>query len=113
MFYGTYTALITPFTAEGQLDAAGLEALVEFQIEQGISGLVPTGTTGESPTLLDRERYQVVEHVCNRAAGRVQVIAGAGSNSTAHALDYCRHAAEHGADGALLVDPYYNGPSSL
>jgi len=113
MFHGTYTALITPCTTEGQLDAAGLEALIEFQIEQGVSGLVPVGTTGESPTLRDEERYQIVERVCEQAAGRAQVLAGAGSNNTAHALDYCRHAAEHGADGALLVDPYYNGPSSL
>lgn len=113
MLHGIYTALITPFTAQGQLDMAGLEALTEFQLTQGVSGLVPIGTTGESPTLLDTERGQILAQIDRQTNGRTTIIAGAGSHSTAHALEHCRRAAEHGVDGVLLVDPYYNGPSSL
>lgn len=113
MLHGIYTALITPFTTRDQLDTEGLAALIEFQLTQGVSGLVPIGTTGESPTLLDTERCQILEQICNQTNGRTTIIAGTGNSSTAHALAHCRRAAEHGADGVLLVDPYYNGPSSL
>jgi len=110
---GVWTALVTPFRddADRSLDFDALEALVERQIAAGVSTLVPCGTTGESPTLSHREHDQVVEFVVEKAAGRVPVVAGTGSNSTREALRLTRHAAECGADGALIVCPYYNRPS--
>jgi 4-hydroxy-tetrahydrodipicolinate synthase len=113
MFNGTFTALITPMTGDGHLDCEGLERLVEFQIASGISGLVIAGTTGESPTLAWEEHCELIDRVCRVVAGRCTVIAGTGSNSTSEALATSEHAARAGADGLLLVDPYYNGPSSL
>ena len=113
MFNGTYTALITPMTGDGQLDCEGLERLVEFQIAGHIAGLVVAGTTGESPTLAWEEHCELIDRVCRLVAGRCAVIAGTGSNSTSEALAASEHAAGAGADGLLLVDPYYNGPSSL
>ena len=110
MLQGTYTAMITPFDA-GQVDYDRLRANVAFQIEQGIEGLVPVGTTGESPTLSHEEHRKVIETVVQAAAGRCQVIAGTGSNSTQEALELTRHAREIGADGALMVNPYYNKPT--
>lgn len=110
MFSGTFTALITPFK-NGEVDVEALEALVEFQIEGGVSGLVPCGTTGESPTLSEAEDRVVIETVVRVANGRVKVIAGTGSNSTDMAIKYTKMAEEVGADGSLQVSPYYNKPT--
>ena len=110
MFEGLYTALVTPFR-EGRVDEAALRELVEWQIEAGIDGLVPVGSTGESATLTHAEHGQVIEVVVQAARGRVSVIAGTGSNSTAEATAFTAHAKEAGADGALLISPYYNKPS--
>ena len=109
---GTWTALVTPFRAvDGALDLEALDRLVDAQIAAGIDVLVPCGTTGESPTLTHEEHDAVVARVVARSAGRVPVVAGTGSNSTAEAVRLTRHAAESGADGALVVCPYYNRPS--
>jgi 4-hydroxy-tetrahydrodipicolinate synthase len=110
MFKGSFTALITPFQ-NGALDEDAFCKLVEFQIRSGTHGLVPVGTTGESPTLTHDEHNRVVELCVKRAAGRVPVIAGAGSNSTAEAIALARHAKSAGAAGALVVTPYYNKPT--
>ncbi|MFK7897886.1 MAG: 4-hydroxy-tetrahydrodipicolinate synthase [Myxococcota bacterium] len=110
MFEGIHTALITPFR-NGQVDEEALRGLVERQIEAGIDGLVPTGSTGESATLSHLEHRQVVEIVIDAAAGRVPVIAGTGSNSTREAVELTMHAKEAGAAGALLLSPYYNKPT--
>jgi 4-hydroxy-tetrahydrodipicolinate synthase len=110
---GTYSALVTPFRDEpGQpIDWSALDALVDAQVAGGISGLVPCGTTGESPTLSHEEHGQVVERVVKRAARRTQVIAGAGSNSTREAVGLAQHAERAGADAVMVVVPYYNKPS--
>ena len=110
MFRGSIVALITPFR-NGGIDEASLQSLVEWQIEQGTHGLVPVGTTGESPTLSHAEHERVVELVIEAAAGRVPVIAGTGSNSTAEAISLSRHAKRAGADAILVVTPYYNKPT--
>ncbi len=110
MFSGTFTALITPFK-NGEVDVEALEGLVEFQIEHGVSGLVPCGTTGETPALSEEEDRVVVETVVRVAAGRVPVVAGTGSNSTDMAIKYTKMAQEVGADGSLQVAPYYNKPT--
>jgi 4-hydroxy-tetrahydrodipicolinate synthase len=110
MFKGSIVALITPFK-DGKVDEKAFQAFVEWQIAQGTQGLVPCGTTGESPTLSHEEHMRVVELCVNAAAGRVPVIAGTGSNSTAEAVALTRHAKEAGADAALVVTPYYNKPS--
>ena len=112
MFSGAYTALITPLK-NGRIDNEGLERLVEFQISCGISGILAVGTTGESPTLTWEEHNAVTETICKGARGRCTSIAGTGSNSTAETMAGSEHAAHCGADAVLLVDPYYNGPSSL
>jgi 4-hydroxy-tetrahydrodipicolinate synthase len=109
---GCYTALITPF-AGGAIDDAGLRRLVNFQIDNGITGILAVGTTGESPTLTWEEHNRVIEMVAGMSRGRCQCIAGTGSNNTAETLEGTRHAAAAGVDAVLLVDPYYNGPSSL
>ena len=109
-FNGSYTALITPFS-NGKVDEAAFRKLVDFQIENGTHGLVPVGTTGESPTLSHEEHDRVVEMGIEQAAGRVPVIAGAGSNSTDEAVRLAKHAAAAGADGVLIVSPYYNKPT--
>jgi 4-hydroxy-tetrahydrodipicolinate synthase len=111
MFKGSMPALVTPFTADGELDLDTLNKLVEWHIEQGSHGIVPVGTTGESPTLTHDEHRLVVEEVVRIAAGRVPVIAGAGSNATREGVGLIRHAAEVGADAALVVTPYYNKPT--
>ena len=111
MVTGVYTALITPFTADGAVDEAALRAIVERQIKAGIDGLVPVGTTGESPTVTHEENIRIIEIVVDEAAGRVPVIAGTGSNSTAEAIDMTRRAREIGAAASLQVAPYYNKPS--
>lgn len=110
MFKGSYTALITPFKG-GALDEDALRRLVDWQIAEGTHGLVPVGTTGESPTLSHDEHKRVVEITIEVARGRVPVVAGAGSNSTAEAIDFARHARKAGADGILVVTPYYNKPT--
>ncbi len=110
MFRGAYTALVTPFK-NGQIDYSAFEALIENQIAKGIDGLVPCGTTGESPTLTEKEHGEVIAFTVKTARKRVPVMAGTGSNSTAEAILYSRHAKEVGADAVLLVCPYYNKPS--
>lgn len=110
MFKGSFPALITPFK-DGALDLDTLKKLVDWHVEQGSSGLVPVGTTGESPTLSHEEHNLVVEEVVKAAAGRVPVIAGAGSNATAEGIELIRHAEAAGADAALVVTPYYNKPT--
>jgi 4-hydroxy-tetrahydrodipicolinate synthase len=109
-FQGSITALITPFK-DGKVDVRAYKKLVEWQIDQGTHGLVPCGTTGESPTLSHDEHKQVVELCIEAAGGRVPVIAGTGSNSTAEAVELTRHAKAAGADGVLVVTPYYNKPT--
>jgi len=108
-FRGSFTALVTPFR-DGAVDEKALCELVDWQIEEGIHGLVPVGTTGESPTLSHDEHKRVVELTVQEAAGRVPVIAGAGSNNTIEAIDLARHAEQAGADAVLVVTPYYNKP---
>src|SRR5215204_3067221 len=110
MFSGAFTALITPFK-NGEVDIEALEGLVEFQIRQGINGLVPCGTTGETPALSESEDRLVVETVVRVAEGRVPVVAGTGSNSTDMAIKYTKMAEKAGADGSLQVAPYYNKPT--
>ena len=110
MFRGTYTALVTPFKND-EIDVGAFENLIETQIAGGISGIVPVGTTGESPTLSCGERHHLIELAVQAAQGRCQVIAGTGSNSTRDAIAHTRAAEEIGADGALVVAPYYNKPS--
>ena len=110
MFKGSMPALVTPFR-NGELDLDTLKKLVEWHIGEGSNGLVPVGTTGESPTLTHSEHETVVEEVVKAAAGRVPVIAGAGSNNTLEAIRFVRHAAAVGADAALVVTPYYNKPT--
>lgn len=110
MFSGTFTALVTPFR-DGQLDEAAFERLIETQIASGITGIVPVGTTGESPTLSHEEHNRVVELAVKFAKGRCLVIAGTGSNSTAEAISTTVEAEKAGANAALLVAPYYNKPS--
>jgi 4-hydroxy-tetrahydrodipicolinate synthase len=110
MFRGAMTALITPFK-NGALDEAALQSLVEWQIAEGIHGLVPVGTTGESPTLSHAEHERVVELTIEAANKRVPIIAGAGSNATAEAIAFTQHAEKAGADAVLHVTPYYNKPT--
>ncbi len=110
-FFGAYTALITPFTKGAGIDYAAFDAFVEWQIAQGIHGLVPCGTTGESPTLTHDEHKQLVERTVKVNKGRAKVMAGTGSNSTAEAIEFTRHAEKAGADAALVVAPYYNKPT--
>lgn len=111
---GCYTALVTPFTADGtQVDREALQRLAAFQMENEITGLLAVGTTGESPTLDWKEHHTVAETVARLAKSKCLCIAGTGSNNTREALAATAHAAQEGADAVLLVDPYYNGPSSL
>ena len=109
-FQGSITALITPFK-NGEVDAKAYQRLVEWQIDQGTHGLVPVGTTGESPTLTHEEHKHVIELCIEAASRRVPVIAGTGSNSTSEAIALTRFAKKAGADGALVVTPYYNKPT--
>ena len=110
MIQGSIPALVTPFK-NGELDLDTLKKLVDWQIEQGSTGLVPVGTTGESPTLTHEEHEAVVEAVVKFSAGRVPVIAGAGSNNTVEGIRFMKHAERVGADAALVVTPYYNKPT--
>lgn len=108
---GTFTALITPMNSDGSVDFDGFRTLVRFQLENGISGLVPLGTTGETPTLEDFEEKKVIEMVMAEAGGKVPIIIGAGSNNTRDAVKYVQRAKDAGADYALVVTPYYNKPT--
>jgi 4-hydroxy-tetrahydrodipicolinate synthase len=110
MFSGSIVALLTPFK-NGEVDGKSFQAFVEWQVAQGTQGLVPCGTTGESPTLSHEEHMRVVELCIEASGGRVPVIAGTGSNSTAEAIALSRHAREAGADAVLVVTPYYNRPT--
>ena len=111
MFKGSLVALITPMRDDGAIDEAAFRTFVDWQIDQGTTGIVPVGTTGESPTLNHDEHKRIVEIAVEVAAGRVPVIAGAGSNSTSEAIELTRHAKQAGADAALIVTPYYNKPT--
>lgn len=111
MFEGSYPALVTPFLEDGSVDEKGFRAFIDWQIEEGTHGLVPVGTTGESPTLSHDEHKRVVEICIDAASGRVPVIAGAGSNNTDEAIDFAQHAENAGANGVLVVSPYYNKPN--
>ena len=110
MFQGSMVAIVTPFK-DGEIDFDTLGKLIDFQVKNGTDAIVPCGTTGESPTLTHQEHDRVVQYVVEKVAGRAQVIAGAASNSTAEALQLTRHAEEVGADGALVITPYYNKPT--
>jgi 4-hydroxy-tetrahydrodipicolinate synthase len=110
---GCFTAIATPFMDDGSVDYDGLDRLVEFQIQNGITGIVAVGTTGESPVLSWDEHNKVIEAIAKKTKDRCLCIAGTGSNNTAESLEATKHAAEVGVDAVLLVDPYYNGPSSL
>lgn len=109
-FDGVFTALVTPFTETGEIDWTALDRLIDFQIESGIAGIVPVGTTGEAATLSEDEAAQVIEHTVRRTSGRTYVLAGAGSNATAKAVRATRRATDAGADGVLHITPYYNKP---
>ena len=110
MFTGSYTALVTPFR-EGQVDYEAFEALINHQAEEGIDGIVPVGTTGESPTVDASEHIEIIRHAVQFSAGRLKVVAGTGANSTSEAIYLTREAEKAGADGSLQVCPYYNKPS--
>jgi len=109
-FQGSFVAMVTPFQ-NGKVDEAKLKELVEFHITHGTDGLIPCGTTGESPSLSHDEHRRVVELVIEASRGRIRVVAGTGSNSTAEAIDMTKHAERAGATGALVVNPYYNKPT--
>ncbi|WP_287991222.1 4-hydroxy-tetrahydrodipicolinate synthase [Acidiphilium sp.] len=111
MFHGSLVALVTPMHEDGRIDEAALERFIEWQIAEGTNGLVPVGTTGESPTLSHDEHKRVVEITVEVARKRVPVIAGAGSNATREAIGLAKHAESVGADGVLVVTPYYNKPT--
>jgi 4-hydroxy-tetrahydrodipicolinate synthase len=109
-FRGSFVAMVTPFR-DGRIDDQRVRELVDFHVVNGTDGLVPCGTTGESPTLSHDEHRKLIDLVIEAAAGRIPVVAGTGSNSTAEAIDLTRHAARAGAQGALVVNPYYNRPT--
>ena len=111
MFKGTYTAIVTPFTRGGAVDFGKLRALVEWQVESGITGIVPVGTTGESPTLDVEEHIEVIRVAVEAGRGRLQIIAGTGANSTAEAIDLTKRVLDLGCQGSLQVTPYYNKPN--
>ncbi len=111
LFAGTYTALITPFTEANQIDWPALERLIDHQVAAGITGLVFVGTTGESPTLTHQEHREILRRSVELVAGRCQVIHGTGSNNTRESIEFATVAAEAGADGHLVINPYYNKPT--
>jgi len=111
MFTGSLVAIVTPFDLNGEVDYKVLRDLVDFQLDNGTDGIVPVGTTGESPTLSHEEHGKVIKAVVEQAAGRVPVIAGTGSNATREAIELTRYAREVGVDGVLQVNPYYNKPT--
>ena len=110
-FKGAITALVTPMTESGAIDYEGFRKLIQFQIAEGIDGIVPMGTTGECPTLEEDEEEKLLEIAVKEAAGKIPVIAGAGSNNTTHMVKYVERAKRLGADAALVVTPYYNKPN--
>jgi 4-hydroxy-tetrahydrodipicolinate synthase len=110
MFTGTYTAIVTPFN-DGALDEAALERLIKFQIKGGVDGIVPVGTTGESPTVNCEEHIRIIKLSVKFAAGKIKVLAGTGANATSEAIDLTQAAEKAGADGSLQVAPYYNKPT--
>ena len=110
-FRGAYVAIVTPFTKDGKVDEKGLKDLIEFQVKNGTHGIVPCGTTGESATLTHEEHHRVVELTVKTVKGRVPVLAGTGSNSTSESIELTRAAKKAGADGALMITPYYNKPT--
>src|SRR3954447_4021197 len=110
MFAGTYTAIVTPFK-NGKIDEVGLERLIKAQVKGGVDGIVPVGTTGESPTVNYEEHVRIIELSVKFAGGKVKVLAGAGGNSTSEAVYLTQHAEKVGADGSLQVAPYYNKPT--
>ena len=109
-FEGTYVAMITPFTKDGEIDEEGFRYNINYLIDQGVNGLVGAGTTGESATISHEEHQRVIEILVDEADGRVETIAGTGSNATSEALSLTKFAADAGADAALLITPYYNKP---
>ena len=110
-FTGAFTALITPMTESGEIDYEGFRQLIQFQITEGIDGIVPLGTTGENPTLSEDEEDKLIEIAIREAKGKIPVIVGAGSNDTKHMILYVERAKKMGADAALVVTPYYNKPN--
>jgi 4-hydroxy-tetrahydrodipicolinate synthase len=110
-FRGAFTALVTPMTESGEIDYEGFRRLIKFQIEEGIDGIVPLGTTGENPTLSDIEDEKLIEIAVQEAKGKVPIIAGSSSNDTRHMIKYVERAKKLGADAALVVTPYYNKPN--
>ena len=110
-FSGAFTALVTPMTESGAVDYDGFRRLIEFQLTEGIDGIVPLGTTGESPTIDEDEEEKLIEISMKTAGGKIPVIVGSGSNDTKHMVEYVRRAKRHGADAALVVTPYYNRPN--
>lgn len=112
MLEGTFTAIVTPFDKDGQVDYARFRELIEMQVAGGVTGIVPVGTTGESPTLDHAEHSKVIEFAIETANRRIKIIAGTGANSTAEAIELTRHALAAGADATLQVTPYYNKPNS-
>jgi 4-hydroxy-tetrahydrodipicolinate synthase len=110
-FRGAFTALITPMTESGEIDYDGFRRLIEFQLTEGIDGIVPLGTTGESPTIDEDEEEKLIEIAMKTAGGKIPVIIGSGSNDTKHMVSYVERAKRHGADAALVVTPYYNRPN--
>jgi len=110
-FGGAFTAIVTPMTESGEIDYEGFRRLVQFQIAEGIDGIVPMGTTGENPTLDEAEEDKLIEIAVKEAAGKIKVIVGAGSNCTKHMVKYVERAKKMGADAALVVTPYYNKPN--
>ena len=112
MFSGTYTAIVTPFNSDGSVDGGRLRALIEKQVAAGIAGIVPVGTTGESPTLSTEEHIAVIKTSVEAARGRMQVIAGTGANCTKEAIELTQAALDCGADATLQVTPYYKKPSA-
>lgn len=111
--HGCFTALVTPFNEDGSVDYPGLEKIASFQIENGITGILAVGTTGESPTLSWEEHIRIIDTIAKKTRGQCACIAGTGSNNTAEAISATGHAVTAGCDAVLMVDPYYNGPSSL
>ena len=111
LFRGVYTAIVTPFDEAGNVDEAGFRNLIDFQIDNKIDGIVPCGTTGESPTLSHEEHDRVIQLTVEQVNKRVPVIAGTGSNSTAEAIQLSQHAEKAGVDAVMLVNPYYNKPT--
>ena len=110
-FRGAFTALVTPMTESGEVDYEGFRRLVQFQITEGIDGIVPLGTTGENPTLDEAEEDKLIEIAVKESSGKISVIVGAGSNDTKHMVQYVERAKNMGADAALVVTPYYNKPN--